>query len=127
MKLVGKCSILRMKPKRDIEYPLIRLPKEYKDIIGKEALIYEIDKNKFLILIDNNSDRLYNQLYNQPNFHKANKNSSKKTKEIKNDLDFIPQNPKNSNPIPQTKWEGWDSNPGRRLPKPPCYHYTTLP
>ena len=31
MKLVGKCSILRMKPKKDIEYPLIRLPKEYKD------------------------------------------------------------------------------------------------
>ena len=63
MKLVGKCSILRMKPKKDIEYPLIRLPKEYKDLIGKEALIYEIGKNKFLITVNEDSeDELYNWL-----------------------------------------------------------------
>ena len=65
MKPIGECSVLRMRPKKDIEYPLIRLPKEYKHLIGKRASIYELDKNKFLIFVDDSvDDRLYNQLYN---------------------------------------------------------------
>ncbi len=69
-----------MKPKKGIEYPLIRLPKEYKDLIGKEAKIYEIDKNKFLISVDRSSeDELYNWLYNQLDFLKVDKNLLKKS------------------------------------------------
>ena len=65
MKPIGECSILRMKPKKNIEYPLIRLPKEYKHLIGKRASIYELDRNKFLIFVDDSADnRLYNRLYN---------------------------------------------------------------
>ena len=83
MKLVGKCSILRMKPKKEIEYPLIRLPKEYKDLIGKEALIYKIDRNKFLISVNNElEDELYNWLYNFLNSLKTNKNSAQRFNEI---------------------------------------------
>ncbi len=90
MKLVGKCSILRMKPKKDIEYPLIRLPKEYKDLIGKEAIIYEIDKNKFLISVDENLDiELYNWLYNQLDFSRIDKNLLQKAKELKINLNSI--------------------------------------
>ena len=61
MKPIGECSVLRMRPKKNIEYPLIRLPKKYKHLIGKRASIYELDRNKFLIFVD---DRLYNRLYN---------------------------------------------------------------
>ena len=83
MKLVGKCSILRMKPKKDIEYPLIRLPKEYKDLIGREAIIYEIDRNKFLISVNNElEDELYNWLYNQLDFIKIDKNLLERAKEL---------------------------------------------
>ena len=65
MRPIGECSILRMRPKKNIEYPLIRLPKEYKHLIGKRASIYELDRNKFLIFVDDSvDDRLYNQLYN---------------------------------------------------------------
>ena len=79
-----------MKPKKDIEYPLIRLPKEYKDLIGKEALIYEIGKNKFLITVNEDSeDELYNWLYNQLDFSKIDKNLLERAKELGIDISSL--------------------------------------
>jgi len=46
MKFIGKCSISKKKEKEVFEYPGVRFPLGYKEIIGKEAKIYEIDKNK---------------------------------------------------------------------------------
>ena len=90
MKLVGKCSILRMKPKKDVEYSLIRLPKEYRDLIGREAIIYEIDKNKFLISVNNELEgELYNWLYNQLDFSKIDKNLLQKSKELGIDISSV--------------------------------------
>jgi len=54
MKLAGKSVIGRKKAKEGFEYPIVRFSLEYKEIIGKEAKIYEIDKNRFLISVDEN-------------------------------------------------------------------------
>jgi hypothetical protein len=47
MKLIGKCSISKKKAKEGFEYPIIRFPKEYLELIGRETKIYEIDKINF--------------------------------------------------------------------------------
>ena len=65
MKFVGKSVIGRKKAKKGFKYPIIRFPKEYSELIGKEAKIYEIYRNKFLISIDENSKgKLSNKLDN---------------------------------------------------------------
>ena len=109
MRLVGKCSILRMKPKKDIEYPLIRLPKEYKDLIGKEALIYEIDKNKFLISVNDNSEHeLYNWLYNQLDFSKIDKNLLQRAMKLGINLNSVLEE---KFKVILNSCGGWDLNP----------------
>ncbi len=85
MKLIGKCSISKKKAKEGFEYPIIRFPLEYKEIIGKKAKIYEIDKNKFLISVDENSeDKLSNKLDNSYVLVRVDKNLLQKTKALGN-------------------------------------------
>ncbi len=84
MKLVGKSIIGKKKAKEQFEYPIIRFPLEYKEIIGKEAKIYEIDKNKFLISIDENE--LSNELDNSYVLVKVDKNLLQKAKELGIDI-----------------------------------------
>jgi len=38
--------VFQKESKKGFEYPIVRFPKEFLEIIGKEAKIYEIDKNK---------------------------------------------------------------------------------
>ena len=84
MKFIGKCSISKKKAKEGFKYPIIRFPLEYKEIIGKEAKIYEIDKNKFLISID--EDELDNKLDNSYVLVKVDKNLVKRAEEFGIDL-----------------------------------------
>ena len=84
MKFVGKCSISKKKAKEGFEYPIIRFPKEYSDMIGKIAEIYEIDENKFLISVDENE--LANQLDNPYTLIKVDKNLLEKAKELEIDI-----------------------------------------
>jgi hypothetical protein len=41
MQYIGTSKISKLNPKPNLTYPLIRLPKRYKSIIGKTAHIYE--------------------------------------------------------------------------------------
>ncbi len=59
-------------------------------IIGKKARIYEIDKNKFLISIDEESeDKLSNWLDNSIEFVKVDKNLLEKAKALEIDISSI--------------------------------------
>lgn len=45
MKSIGKSKITRLSPKKDITYPLIRLPQSYTEIIGETAHIFKTEYN----------------------------------------------------------------------------------
>mgnify|MGYP000129572745 CR=1 FL=1 len=84
MKFVGKCSISKKKAKEGFEYPIIRLPREYSGVIGREAKIYEIDENRFLVLID--EGKLNNQLDNPCILARIDKNLLEKARELGIDI-----------------------------------------
>ncbi|MCR8454630.1 MAG: hypothetical protein NDP13_06560, partial [Crenarchaeota archaeon] len=50
MELVGKVVIRKKKAKEGFEYPYLRLPVEFSEIIGREAEIYR-DREWFFIRI----------------------------------------------------------------------------
>lgn len=59
MKSIGKSKITRLRPKKNIEYPLIRFPQSYAHLAGGTAHIFEIDNNGkplFVISLDENFD-----------------------------------------------------------------------
>ncbi len=59
MKSIGKSKITRLRPKKNIEYPLIRLPQSHAHLAGETAHIFEIDNNGkslFLISLDEDFD-----------------------------------------------------------------------
>ncbi len=84
MKLVGECIVGKKRAKEGFEYPIIRFPKDFSELIGKEAKIYEIDKNRFLISVDENE--LSNQLDNLIDFSKIDKNLLKRARELGIDI-----------------------------------------
>ncbi len=49
MKLIYQTKVTRLSAKKNISYPMIRLPKDYGDMIGKIVRIYEVDSSHFLI------------------------------------------------------------------------------
>ena len=54
MKKVGETKIGKLTPKPHITYPLIRLPPEFADVIGKKAQIFETEyqgNRAFLIVV----------------------------------------------------------------------------
>lgn len=54
MKKVGETKIGKLTPKPHITYPLIRLPTEFVDVIGKRAQIFETEyegNKAFLIVV----------------------------------------------------------------------------
>ncbi|MCD6502875.1 MAG: hypothetical protein J7K58_01375, partial [Euryarchaeota archaeon] len=69
MKLLSSSKISKKKAKKGFEYPIIRLPRECSDIIGKTAEIYRVDENKFLVII-RDSPRLDNKLSNRATISK---------------------------------------------------------
>ena len=76
--MLGKSIIGKKEAKDKFEYPIIRFSLEYREIIEREALIYEIDKNKFLISVDENE--LSNELDNSIKFVKVDENLLEKIK-----------------------------------------------
>ena len=55
MRYIGKSKISTLHSKPDISYPLIRLPQQYKHLVGETAQIFMIDyegKSGFLILLE---------------------------------------------------------------------------
>ena len=55
MRYIGKSKITRLRPKKNIEYPLLRLPQSYADIVGETAHIFKIENNGkplFVISLD---------------------------------------------------------------------------
>ncbi|NPE28625.1 hypothetical protein HNV12_11780 [Methanococcoides sp. SA1] len=59
MKSIGKSKITRLRPKQNIEYPLIRLPQSHAHLAGETAHIFEIDNNGkplFVISLDEDFD-----------------------------------------------------------------------
>ncbi len=67
------------KAKKVFECQIVRFPKKYSELIGKEAKIYEIDRNGFLISIGNELD---NKLDNSYVLAKIDKNLAQKIKEL---------------------------------------------
>ncbi len=60
MRYVGKSKISKIHPKPNISYPLLRLPQEFNEFIGKTIHIYETDhdgKQAFLVVLDKNNDQ----------------------------------------------------------------------
>ena len=51
MELVGRTKITRLSSRKDVYYPMVRLPLGYRDVIGKYANIYVVDSSHFLIEI----------------------------------------------------------------------------
>lgn len=45
MKPIGKSKITKLSPKKDIVYPLIRLPQSYTELIGETAHIFKTEFN----------------------------------------------------------------------------------
>jgi len=80
MKSVGKCSVGKKKAKEGFEYPIVRFPKEFSEMIGKEAKIYEIDMGMFLISID--EDELDNRLDNSYVLVQVDKNLLERAKKL---------------------------------------------
>ncbi|MCM1986995.1 hypothetical protein [Methanococcoides seepicolus] len=59
MKYIGKSKITRLRPKKNIEYPLLRLPQSHAHLAGDTAHIFEIDNNGkplFVISLDEDFD-----------------------------------------------------------------------
>lgn len=55
MKYIGKSKITRLRPKKNIEYPLLRLPQSHADLVGETAHIFKIENNGkplFVISLD---------------------------------------------------------------------------
>ncbi len=119
MKLVGKCFISKKKAKEGFEYPIVRFPKEYSELIGKAAKIYEIDKNKFLISVDENSeDKLFNELDNSYVLAKIDKNLLEKARIFGIDINSFIENQLRELLNGLEKCSGRDLNPGHRLERP---------
>ena len=81
MKFIGKCSIGKKKTKERFEYPIIRFPKEFQNLIGKEVRTYQLDEKNFLISLE-----LDNKLYNSIEFIKVDKNLFKRIKALGLDI-----------------------------------------
>ncbi len=119
MKLVGKSIIGKKKAKEGFEYPIVRFPKEFSELIGKEARIYEIDKNKFLISIDENSeDKLSNWLDNSIEFVKVDKNLLEKAKMFGINISSFIENQLRELSYKLEKCSGRDLNPGHGIESP---------
>ncbi len=59
MKSIGKSKITKLRPKKNIEYPLIRLPQSHSYLAGETAYIFEIENNGkplFVLSLDENFD-----------------------------------------------------------------------
>ena len=115
MKKIGETKIGKLTPKPHITYPLIRLPPEFVDVIGRKAQIFETEyggNKAFLIVvseevikpnIDNELEKRVSELEN-------------KVKELSDTVSALIS----SNGFKATKYE-WgrrDLNSGHRLPKP---------
>ena len=116
MKLVGKSIIGKKKAKEGFEYPIVRFPKEFSELIGKEAKIYEIDKNKFLISIDENE--LPNKLDNSIEFVKLDKNLLEKAKMFGINISSFIENQLRELLYKLEKCSGRDLNPGHGIESP---------
>ena len=127
MKFAGKSIIGKKRAKKGFEYPIIRFPKEYLELIGKEAKIYEIDKNKFLISIDENSeDKLPNQLDNSYTLVKIDKNLLQKAKELEINISSYIEGKLRELLENLNLSQGPDSNRGQGICSPPHGPSATL-
>ena len=61
MRWVKKLKINKMQPKPTVKYPIIRLPSQYAELIGKTAQLYETEVNEhlsFLIVVSEDRDKV---------------------------------------------------------------------
>ena len=58
---IGECKITLKRAKKNISYPMVRFPQEYLHLAGKQARIYRVDNNSYLVVIQDDEE-----LYNQP-------------------------------------------------------------
>ncbi len=59
MEPIGKSKITAHRPKKDITYPMVRLPQSHSHLAGETAYIFEIDNNGsplFIISLDKEFD-----------------------------------------------------------------------
>ena len=121
MKLIAECKISKKKAKENFIYPIIRLPSKYKEIIGKEAEIYEIGSKSFLIVVkedDKENNEVGQQLYNLLKFLSEKSDSQYSLTPFTQNLNSASRNIENSGNSNQTKWGRRDLNSGHRLPRP---------
>ena len=81
MKLIGECIVGKKKAKEGFEYPIIRFPKEFAELIGKRAVIYQIDEKNFIVSLE-----LAKWLDNHLELLKIDKNLLQKAKELGIDI-----------------------------------------
>ena len=81
MKLVGECIVGKKKAKEGFEYPIIRFPKEFSELIGRRVEIYQLDEKNFLVSLE-----LSNWLSNRLELLKLDKNLLEKAKELGIDI-----------------------------------------
>ena len=71
LKFVGSCKVSKKVAKKGFEYPIIRLPLELTDLIGKTVNIYQINDGSFLFVV---ADQLSNFVQPLNYINTANKN-----------------------------------------------------
>ena len=98
---IGECKITLKRAKKNISYPMVRFPSRCSHIAGKQAKIYRVDDDSYLVVIQNDE-----RLHNQPQkLH--NPKSILSLRENLNDVTETQKNPQNQNGC-----GGWDLNPG---------------
>ncbi len=71
LRFVGSCKVSKKVAKKGFEYPIIRLPLELTDLIGKTVNIYQINDGSFLFVV---ADQLSNFVQPLNYINTANKN-----------------------------------------------------
>ncbi len=98
---IGECKITLKRAKKNISYPMVRFPSEYLNLAGKQARIYRVDTNSYMVVIQDGEE-----LHNQP----KKLHNPKGILSMRENLNDIPETRKNTQN--QKGCGGWDLNPG---------------
>ena len=87
MKLIGRSKISKINPKPTIVYPMVRLPQECADAIGKTATIYETEYDgRKAYLITMGQDEARQEAVMKPELHNT---LEKRVSEVESKIDEI--------------------------------------
>ncbi len=108
---VGECKVSRKRAKKNIEYPIIRFPSDYKFLVGQHVKIYRIAENSYLLTIVDKTSKT-RKLHN-PNPEKRENiaatqeeklHANSQKPEGMRGLGFEPRNPYGTGPSSRRLW-----------------------